>query len=204
MLERGGSAVDAMIATQLVLGLVEPQSSGLGGGAFLLLLRREGQGACRAIDGARDRARGAPRRRCSRSADGKPMAFLDARVGGRSVGVPGTPRLLEVAHARHGKLPWAALFEPAIALAEKGFPMSPRVSQARRRGQGPRGTSPRRAPISSQPTASPSPSGTMLRNPEFAATLRAIAAQGADAFYTGEIAADIVAAVRAPSRTPAR
>ncbi len=125
MLARGGSAADAAIATQLVLGLVEPQASGLGGGAFFLHFDAKGRRVS-AIDG-RETAPSGASAQLFLGADGKPMPFQAAVVGGRSVGVPGTPRLLEVMHARHGKLPWATLFEPAIALAEKGWTMSARV-----------------------------------------------------------------------------
>jgi len=126
MLERGGNAVDAMVAVQLALNLVEPSSSGLGGGAFFLYWDAKAK-AMRAIDGRETAPAGATPELFMK--DGKAMPFLDARVGGRSVGTPGTPRLLEVAHARYGKLPWKALFEPAIELAEKGFPVSPRFAK---------------------------------------------------------------------------
>src|SRR5438046_1997369 len=111
MLEKGGNAVDAMVATQLMLNLVEPSSSGLGGGAFLLYWDAKAK-AIRTYDGRETAPAGATPSLFVK-ADGQPMEFLEARVGGRSVGVPGTPRLLEVAHARHGKLPWKMLFEPA-------------------------------------------------------------------------------------------
>src|SRR5690242_18907623 len=124
MLERGGNAIDAMVAVQLALNLVEPSSSGLGGGAFLLYYDAK-ESRIHAID-RREVAPAAATPQLFLDADGKPLAFLKARVGGRSVGVPGTPRLLEVAHVRYGKLPWKALFDPAIQLAEKGFPVSPR------------------------------------------------------------------------------
>ena len=193
MLEKGGSAVDAAIATQLVLGLVEPHASGLGGGAFLLAHDAKAKRTV-AID-ARETAPSGANPQLFLGADGKPMKFQDAVVGGRSVGVPGTPRLLEVAHARMGRLPWAALFQPAIEIAEKGFPMSPRLHTLVGKDK----------TLAEQPATrayffgadgQPKPVGTLLRNPEYAKTLRAMAAKGADAFYTGEIAADIVAAVR--------
>jgi gamma-glutamyltranspeptidase/glutathione hydrolase len=193
MLAQGGSAVDAAIATQLVLGLVEPHASGLGGGAFLMVYEGKARRTV-AYDG-RETAPGGADARLLVGADGKPMTYLSAVVGGRSVGVPGTPRLLEVAHARHGKLAWAALFKPAIEIAEKGFPMSPRLHELVGRD----------ASLAQQPAArayffgadgKPKPVGTLIRNPEYATTLRALAAKGADAFYTGEIAADIVATVR--------
>ncbi len=192
MLERGGNAVDAMVATQLVLNLVEPSSSGIGGGAFLLYYDAKAK-AIRAYDG-RETAPGAASPALFARPDGKPMAFIEARVGGRSVGTPGTPRLLELAHIRHGRLPWKVLFEPAIQIAEKGFPASPRFVRLAGADNG----------LADEPAArayffgadgKPKPVGTVIRNPEFAATLRAIAAKGAGAFYSGDIARDIVAAV---------
>ena len=192
MLDRGGNAVDAMIATQLVLNLVEPSSSGIGGGAFLLFYDAKAK-ALRVIDG-RETAPGGATPELFVSPDGKPMDFAPARNSGRSVGTPGTPRLLEVAHARFGKLPWKDLFEPAIAHAERGFPVSERMHRQL-------GTekvdfdATARAYFFGADTK-PKPIGTVLKNPEFAATLRAMAERGADAFYTGEIAADIAAKVR--------
>ncbi|HET9653293.1 MAG TPA: gamma-glutamyltransferase, partial [Usitatibacter sp.] len=134
MLERGGSAVDAMVATQLVLNLVEPSSSGIGGGAFLLYYDARHR-KLYAYDGREVAPSGATPQLFVQP-DGKPMAFAEARVGGRSVGVPGTPRLLELAHVRHGKLPWKALFEPALQVAEKGFPLSPRLHRLAAEDQG--------------------------------------------------------------------
>src|SRR5437870_10816294 len=126
ILKRGGSAVDAAIATQLVLNLVEPQSSGIGGGGFLLhYAAREAK--LEAYDGRETApARAKPGRFLG--TDGKPLDWPAAVISGKSVGVPGLLRLLELAHRRHGKLPWASLFEPAIRLAENGFPISPRLS----------------------------------------------------------------------------
>jgi len=193
MLEKGGNAIDAMVATQLVLNLVEPSSSGLGGGAFLLYYdaRRK---AIFAYDG-REVAPGGARPDLFLDADGKPMTFTAARAGGRSVGVPGTPRLLEIAHLRHGKLPWKALFAPAMAIAEKGFPLSPRQHRLLAE-EGGLADEPAAAAHFLDAGGEPKAVGTVIRNPQFAATLRAIAARGADAIYTGDIARDIVAAVR--------
>ena len=193
MLEKGGSAADAMIATQLVLNLVEPASSGIGGGAFLLYYDAKAR-TLRAYDGRETAPAGATPALFVKP-DGKPMEFGEARVGGRSVGVPGTPRLLEVAHVRHGKLAWKTLFEPAIELAEKGFPASPRFVKLAGDDKG-LADEPGPRAYFFDADGKPKPVGTTIRNPEFAATLRAIAAKGADAFYTGEIARDIVAAVR--------
>jgi gamma-glutamyltranspeptidase/glutathione hydrolase len=194
MLERGGNAIDAMVATQLVLNLVEPTSSGLGGGAFLLYYDAKKK-TIFAYDGREVAPQGVTPE-LFLDADGRPMDFLAARVGGRSVGVPGTPRLLEIAHLRHGKLPWKTLFEPAIVSAENGFPMSPRLHKLVAADQG----------LADEPAArayffdgngAPKAVGTVIRNPRFAATLRAIASGGADAFYSGAIARDMVAAVHA-------
>jgi gamma-glutamyltranspeptidase/glutathione hydrolase len=191
ILAKGGSAVDAAIATQLVLGLVEPQASGLGGGAYFLHYDAKTR-AVSAIDGRETAPAGATRELFLK--DGKPAVFQEVLTGGRAVGVPGLPRLIEVMHARHGKLPWASLFEPAIALAEKGWPLSKRVQSMIAADK-------RLADDAALRTAfftadgKPQAAGAILRNPEYARTLRALAARGADAFYSGEIAADVVKAV---------
>ena len=193
VLRRGGAAIDAAVAVQMVLNLVEPQSSGLGGGAFILHYSA-GDSKLSAYDG-RETAPAAARADRFTGADGRPLAHLDAVVGGKSIGVPGVLRALELAHARHGKLPWAELFAPAIRLATEGFPLSPRLhsllgwvrlpgrDQAMRR-------------MYYQDDDTPKPIGTLLRNPAFAATLRTIAARGANAFYAGEIARDIALKVK--------
>lgn len=190
MLARGGSAVDAVIAAQLVLGLVEPQSSGLGGGAFLLIhdARRK---RLIAYDGRETAPASAQPDRFLK--DGRPLDFHDAVVGGRAVGVPGVVRLMEVAHRRHGKLRWAELFAPAIALAEQGFAVSPRLHTLI--GLEKYLTQPRARAYFFDENGKALRVGTVLRNPAYAATLRAIAAGGADAFYTGDIARDIVETV---------
>jgi len=193
ILERGGSAVDAMVATQLVLGLVEPQASGLGGGAFLLYHEAKAKRSV-AYDG-RETAPAAADASLFVAQDGKPMAFNDAVVGGRSVGVPGTPRLLEVAHARHGRLAWADLFAAAIALAEKGFALSPRVHRLLSEDKA-LALEPAARALYYTADGSAKPAGTLIRNPAYADTLRRIARGGSDAFYRGEIARDVVAAVR--------
>ncbi|MGE0558182.1 MAG: gamma-glutamyltransferase [Burkholderiales bacterium] len=198
MLDGGGSAVDAMVAVQLVLNLVEPHASGLGGGAFLLHYDA-GQKTVRAYDGRETAPAAATAELFMR--DGKPMRFREAVTGGLSVGTPGLARLLELAHRRHGKLPWAKLFEPAIGLAENGFPLSPRLHALLLRS----GAMSGEAAAGSyffDADGNPKPAGTMLRNPEFAQTLRALAAGGSDAFYRGDIARDIVAAVRGHATNP--
>ncbi|MFO1398238.1 MAG: gamma-glutamyltransferase [Burkholderiales bacterium] len=187
VLARGGNAVDAAIAVQLVLGLVEPQSSGLGGGAFVLLHDAPTRRLL-AYDGRETAPAAARPDRFLK--DGRPLEFLDAVIGGRSVGVPGVVRLMEVMHRRHGRLPWASLFAPAIALAESGFAMSPRLHHVA--GSDRHLSQPRLRAYLFDANGKVLPAGTMLRNPAYAQTLRAIAAGGADAFYTGAIAQDIV------------
>ena len=187
ILQKGGSAVDAAIAMQLVLGLVEPQSSGIGGGAFMLVHDARARRLV-AYDGRETAPAAARPDRFLKN--GKPLQFHDAVVGGKSVGVPGVVRLLEVAHHEHGRLAWATLFEPAIALAENGFAISPRLHTllALERYI----TQPRLRAYFYDANGKVLPVGTVLRNPAYAQTLRALAAHGADAFYTGEIARDIV------------
>jgi gamma-glutamyltranspeptidase/glutathione hydrolase len=189
VLRKGGSAVDAAIAVQLVLNLVEPQSSGIGGGAFMLV-HDAGRRRLFAYDGRETAPAAAmPDRFLDR--DGKPLAFFDAVVGGRSVGVPGVVALLAAAHRRHGKLPWASLFTPAIRLAEDGFPVSARLHAALAAER--YFVQPRARAYFYDGDGRPRAAGLRLANPAFAATLRAVATGGAQAFYTGDIARDIVA-----------
>lgn len=201
ILAAGGSAVDAAIAAQMVLTLVEPQSSGIGGGAFLLHYDAKTR-RLTAYDG-RETAPASARPGMFLDASGKPRGFEDAVVGGLSVGVPGVVRMLALAHEDAGALPWADLFAPAIALAEQGFPVSPRLHQAIAEDRHLEAFA-RPAAYFYGPSGDPVPEGALLRNPELAATLRAIAAGGADAFYTGPIADDIVRTVGAAKRNPAR
>jgi gamma-glutamyltranspeptidase/glutathione hydrolase len=197
VLRAGGSALDAAIAAQLVLNLVEPQSSGIGGGAFLLYWDAA-ERRISAYDG-RETAPAAARPERFLGADGKPIPFAAAVSSGRSVGVPGVLRMLELAHARHGKLAWARLFEPAIRLATDGFPVSPRLH--RLIALDPLLLSSEAARTYFFTAAGePLPVGHVLRNPALAEVLRRVAAGGADAFYRGEIARDIVAAVGGHSR----
>lgn len=193
VLRRGGSVVDAAIAVQMVLGLVEPQSSGIGGGAFLLHWSRA-EKRIRAYDG-RETAPAAARPGRFLDADGKPMEFVAAVASGRSVGVPGALRMLEAAHRRYGRIEWAKLFEPAIRLAEQGFPMSPRLHRLLEAETILRGV-PAALGMFYDENGKTRPVGSLVVNREYAATLRAIAIFGADAFYTGAIAEDIVRAVR--------
>jgi len=197
ILAAGGSAVDAAIAVQLVLNLVEPQSSGIGGGAFLLYW----DGAKLTTLDGRERAPAAATPERFLGPDGKPMKFYDAVVGGRSVGVPGTLRLLETAHKRWGKLSWPEVIAPAIRLAEEGFTISPRLngllSQERFLPNDPIARA-----YFYQADGTPKPVGTVLKNPAFSRTLREISEKGADIFYTGDIAADIVASVTRHATNP--
>ncbi|HET7672117.1 MAG TPA: gamma-glutamyltransferase [Burkholderiales bacterium] len=177
-LRRGGSVVDAAIAVQMVLGLVEPESSGIGGGAFLLHWS-EGEKKLRSYDGRETAPAAARPDRFL--ADGRPLAFRDAATGGRSVGVPGVVRMLELAHQRHGRLPWAELFRPAIRLAEEGFPLSAKLHALMQ--------------AESAVLYPGKAAGERVTNPAYGATLRAIAAGGASAMHQGAIAHDIVSAV---------
>jgi gamma-glutamyltranspeptidase/glutathione hydrolase len=188
MLARGGSAVDAAIAAQLVLGLVEPQSSGLGGGGFMLVHDVRARRLV-AYDG-RETAPAAATAGRFLDASGQPMRFIDAVVGGRSVGVPGTVALLAEAHRRHGRLAWSVLFDPAIALAERGFAVSPRLASQLAKETRFRG---RAAAYFHDAAGAPLREGALLKNPAYARTLRTLATQGANAFYRGDIARDIVA-----------
>lgn len=199
ILRAGGSAIDAAIAVQLVLNLVEPQSSGLGGGAFLV---HWDEAARRVItlDG-RETAPAAAKPDRFIGKDGKPMRFVEAVVGGRSVGVPGTPRLLEEAHRRWGKLPWPQVLAPAIRLAEDGFAISPRLNGLLS-GESNLAKDGRAAAYFYEADGRAKAVGTILRNPAFAATLRALAERGAGAFYEGEIARDIVATVTGHATNP--
>ena len=191
MLRAGGSALDAAIAAQMVLNLVEPQSSGIGGGAFVLHWD-EASRRISAYDGRETAAAAARPDRFLRD-DGAPMTLPEAIDSGRSVGVPGVLRVLGLAHARHGRLPWRRLFEPAIRLAEEGFAVSPRLHRQIASDPLLRRHAAARAYFH-LPDGSPLPAGHRLRNPEFASVLRRIAQEGPDAFYLGSTARDIVAA----------
>jgi gamma-glutamyltranspeptidase / glutathione hydrolase len=196
MLRAGGAAIDAAIATQMVLNLVEPQSSGIGGGAFIVYWTARGQEVV-TYDG-RETAPAAATPDRFLDADGKPRGFFDAAIGGRSVGVPGVLRALELAHKAHGKLPWARLFQPAIDLAENGFALSPRLHALIAKDEHLKRFEPARSYFYTA-DGTPKDVGTMLVNKPLAATFRAISEGGPAAFYAGRIAADIVAAVtRAP------
>lgn len=191
ILRQGGSAIDAAIATEMVLGLVEPQSSGLGGGGFIVHYDAK-TGAIETFDGRETAPAAAKPDRFLK--DGKLMAFGDAVHSGLSVGVPGLLRMLQATHARYGKLPWATLFVPAIALAEDGFPVSPRLATLLSHVQ-PDDFAPGARGYFFDESGAPRAAGTILKNPEYAETLKTIAEKGAAAFYEGPIAEAMVAAV---------
>ncbi|MDQ9169842.1 gamma-glutamyltransferase [Oxalobacteraceae bacterium R-40] len=197
ILKAGGTAVDAAIAAQMVLTLVEPQSSGIGGGAFLL--HSDGR-RIEAYDG-RETAPAEADERLFYGDKDETVAFFDAIVGGRAVGVPGVLRMLELAHKKHGALPWPELFQPAIDLAENGFAVSPRL--ARLIAIDPH--------LKKDATAAgylydksgqPLQPGQILKNPDLAHTLRQIAQGGADVFYLGAIAREIEKKVKGHLRNP--
>lgn len=200
VLAAGGTAADAMVAAQAVLGLVEPQSSGLGGGGFLVWYDAASQDIT-TLDG-RETAPAAATARLFLDADGAPLRFMDAVVGGRAVGTPGLPLLLEQAHRRWGKVPWSGLFDDAIALAEDGFTVSPRLAAlvAQDGDRLKRFRETRRYFFSFWGRAIDA--GDRLKNPAYADTLRQIAENGSAAFYTGPIAEDIVAAVGSAKGNP--
>ena len=200
ILRAGGSAADALVTVQTVLGLVEPQSSGIGGGAFLVYYDAA-NGSLTTIDG-RETAPAAARPELFLDASGKPLGFFEAVVGGRSVGVPGVPALLQTIHDRHGVLDWASLLAPAVTMARDGFTVSPRLAAliAEDKGRLDGQTAARAYFYDAE--GEPMAAGTLRRNPDYADTLETIARDGAAAFYTGDIAADIVAAVRGHPTNP--
>ncbi|OAN72462.1 gamma-glutamyltransferase [Rhodobacteraceae bacterium EhC02] len=199
VLAAGGTAADAMVAVQAVLGLVEPQSSGLGGGAFLVW-HDGATGAITTLDG-RETAPLDATPRLFQDAAGEPLKFFDAVVGGRSVGTPGTPALMAAAHARWGRADWGDLLAPAIRLADTGFPVSPRLAMLVAADAERLAVDPATAGYF-LPEGQPLTEGAMLRNPAYAQTLRSLAAQGVDGFYTGPVAEAIVQAVRGAAHNP--
>lgn len=198
IIEAGGSAVDAAIAVQLVLSLVEPQSSGVGGGAFMLHYDAPDEPGTAprivAYEG-RETAPAAATEDMFLDDDGDPEPFPEVGFGGLAVGVPGVMRMLESAHRDHGRLPWADLFEPAIELAERGFEISPRLyfllDRFKRFARGEDFLA-----YYYDEDGEPHPTGHRLVNEPYAQTLRRLAEDGADAMYTGELAREIVREVR--------
>ncbi len=199
MLSAGGSAVDAAIAVQMVLALVEPQSSGLGGGAFLIHF--DGK-QVQAFDGRETAPAGVVADELM-GKNGLPLGRMQAIVGGRAVGVPGTLRMLELAHRQHGRLLWAALFAPAIRLAQQGFAISPRMASLVAADRHLR-KDPVAAAYFYDADGKPWPAGHVLRNPELAEVLQAIAKQGADALMRGEVAQAIASKVQSHASNPGK
>ncbi len=194
MLRQGGSATDAAIATMLALTVVEPQSSGIGGGGFYV--HAEADGRIDTLDGRETAPAAATSRRFLDSA-GAPLPFRKAVVGGLSVGVPGNMALAAKAHARDGKLPWANLFAPAIRLAGQGYTLTPRGYDMLARQPGSGAHRPVARALYYGEDGKPLAVGTLIRNPQLAATLRMLARKGAQAFYQGPLARAIVAQVAA-------
>ncbi|KQO77154.1 gamma-glutamyltransferase [Rhizobium sp. Leaf262] len=200
IIAKGGNAIDAMVAVQTVLGLVEPQSSGLGGGSFLVYYDAANK-KLTTFDG-RETAPMEATPKLFLDEKGQPLKFMDAVVGGRSVGTPGTVRLLSDVHKTYGKLEWAELFKPAEMLATDGFKVSPRLASLiasegdrLKKYEGPRG-------YFYDQSGAPLKAGAVLKNPAYAETLKTIATHGPDAFYKGPIAEAIVKTVREASGNP--
>ncbi|WP_294334998.1 gamma-glutamyltransferase [uncultured Sphingomonas sp.] len=200
ILREGGSATDAAIATMLALGVVEPQSSGLGGGSFLVLYDAKTK-ATTTIDG-RETAPMAADDHWFYDAAGKPLSHFAAVPGGRSVGVPGAIRAMALAHAKSGKLAWAKLFAPAIRLARDGFEVTPRLNNSLAQFSG--HVDPAYRAIFAGPDGKPLPVGSTVHNPDEAALLERLATQGPDSFYVGPQAAKIVATVNGAARNPSK
>ncbi len=199
VLREGGSAADAMVAVQAVLGLVEPQSSGLGGGAFLVWYDAS-SGEVTTLDG-RETAPLSATPRLFQDANGEPLQFFDAVVGGLSVGTPGTPALMEAAHKKWGKSDWSGLFDEAIRLADDGFAVSPRLAGLVANDVERLQRFPRTAAYF-VPDGQPLQEGATLKNPAYADTLSRIAGEGAAVFYEGDIAQGIIDTVQNAEGNP--
>jgi len=199
MLRQGGSAIDAGIAAQMVLGLVEPQSSGIGGGAFMLYWDAAARDLL-SYDG-RETAPASATPDLFLDASGKPLPREEAMASGLSVGVPGVLAALKLMHDTYGKLPWAELFQPAIALARDGFPVSPRFAKMLAEAD-PKTFTPEARAYFFDEAGHPWPTGFKLSNPALAETLSIIARDGIEPFYKGDIARDIAQAVQNDPRKP--
>ncbi|HEY0957856.1 MAG TPA: gamma-glutamyltransferase [Novosphingobium sp.] len=199
MLRAGGSATDAALATLLALTVVEPQSSGIGGGGFLVL--DDGKGKIETIDGRETTPAAATPHWFE--VNGNVLSVPQAIPGGLSVGVPGNVRLMEMAHRNHGKLAWKTLFGPAIRLARDGFQVTPRLRQALDRSRGTAALTPEGQALYYASDGQPLPVGATIRNPALAAFLDRLASEGPTAFYAGDNAARIAVAVATAPRNPA-
>ncbi|MGI9275336.1 MAG: gamma-glutamyltransferase [Endozoicomonas sp.] len=200
ILQKGGSAADAAITVQLILNLVEPQSSGIGGGAFTLYYDSKARKLI-TLDG-RETAPAAATPTLFQDEKGVPLKFYDAVVGGRSVGTPGTVKLLEEMHQRYGKLPWPELFQPAIELAEKGFRVSLRLASLIEKDRERLKRFKATRNYFFDKAGNPLKAGALLKNPEFAQTLKQISEHGSRAFYQGDIAKEIVKTVNSARGNP--
>ncbi len=200
MLKQGGNAMDAIAATLLALSVVEPQSSGIGGGGFLVYQPAGGRTPL-TFDG-REKAPMADTPALFVGGDGKPLPRSIAVPGGKSVGVPGNIAMLALAHSKQGKLPWRALFQPAIALARSGYDVTPRMARAIDASKGTLARQPAAAALFLNADGTPKGAGTHIVNEALAQSLEAIAAGGAKAFYTGAIARAVVTAVNTAPTNP--
>ncbi len=200
MLKQGGNAMDSIGATLLALSVVEPQSSGIGGGGFLVY-QPAGAKTPTSFDG-REKAPAAATPGLFMGADGKPQPRGEAIPGGKSVGVPGNIAMLALAHARHGKLPWATLFQPAIDLARNGYDVTPRMARAIAGSRDTLARTPEAAALFLNADGSPKAAGSHIVNEPLARTLEAIAKNGPRQFYTGNIAAGIVKRVSTAPTNP--
>ena len=199
ILREGGSAADAAFATLLALNVVEPQSSGIGGGGYLVYSER---GAPAVTFDGREKAPAAANGTWFFK-NGQPMEFKDAQPGGKSVGVPGNLRMMAMAHAKYGKLQWAALFQPAIRLARDGFKITPRLYNSLLHYPATGALSAEARSIFYQADGQPKAVGTLVRNPAFATFLAQIAQRGPDSFYVGPNAQAIAATVSGAPHNPA-
>jgi gamma-glutamyltranspeptidase / glutathione hydrolase len=199
MLRQGGSAADASMAMMLTLSVVEPQSSGIGGGGFLIY--SDGSNNSLSTINGRETAPASADQSRFLDAEGKPLPFLKAVLGGRSVGVPGNISLMATTHKKWGKLKWAQLFQPAIRLAEDGFTVNETLADRLRQI----------APLWKDfpetqkiywVDGKPAVAGTIIKNPALAATLKSIAAKGPKAFYTGSLAKELVRTVKSAPLNP--
>ncbi|HYJ53353.1 MAG TPA: gamma-glutamyltransferase [Allosphingosinicella sp.] len=200
ILREGGTAADAAFATMVALTVVEPQSSGIGGGGFLVY-HDQASGRLTSFNG-RETAPHAATPAYFLGPDGQPRGHRDVVAGGMSVGVPGNIRLMELAHERHGRLAWARLFQPAIRLARDGFEITPRLYRALASPGSLAGFAPGGRALFYQPDGTPKPAGTLVRNPELAAFLELLATRGPEHFYTGGGARALVDTVRGAPRNP--
>ncbi|HYW14629.1 MAG TPA: gamma-glutamyltransferase [Allosphingosinicella sp.] len=200
ILNQGGNAADAAIAVQIALTVVEPQSSGIGGGGFFVY-HDAAKNRVFTYDG-REKAPDAASPTWFFGPDGKPLPYRQAIPGGRSVGVPGNIRLMALAHSRHGRLPWAKLFEPAIRLARDGFALTPRGRNAIANSRDLAGMSAWGRGQLFGPDGEPKAVGTVMRNPELAQFLERLARRGPDYFYVGPAAEALVRTVNGAARNP--